>query len=305
VTRRGWLLFAAMGVIWGIPYLLIKIAVGSFTPATLVFLRTALAALLMLPFTLALGQLGPVLRRWRVLIVFTVVEIAAPWFLLSDAERHLTSSLTGLLIAAVPLVGAVIAFVTRTDERLERRRVVGLLVGLLGVAVLVGFDVGGDLRSAGEMALVVIGYAIGPLIIARKLNDLPSLGVMAAALLGTAVAYAAPGLTELPATMPTGGAIAATVGLAVVCTAIAFPVFFALIAEVGPVRALVITYVNPAIAVLAGVVFLGEPFHLSTAAAFVLIIAGSYLATRRARIAEPAMLQALQEEPATYVAPGR
>lgn len=273
-----------MGVIWGIPYLLIKVAVGSFTPAALVFLRTALAALLLLPFTIALGQLGPVLRRWRVLLVFTVVEIAGPWFLLSDAERHLTSSLSGLLIAAVPLVGAVIAFVTRTDERLGRRRVLGLLVGLVGVAVLVGFDVGGgDLRAAGEIALVVIGYATGPLIIARKLNDLPSLGVIAASLLITAIAYAGFGLTQLPATAPSGGAIAATIGLAVVCTALAFPLFFALIGEVGPVRATVITYVNPAVAVLAGVVLLGEPFRLSTGVGFVLIIAGSYLATRRSR----------------------
>ena len=284
MTRRGWLLFATMAVVWGIPYLLIKVAVGAFTPATLVFLRTTLATLLLLPFTIALGHLGPVLRRWRIVLVFAAVEIAGPWFLLSDAERHLTSSLSGLLLAAVPLVGALLAWLTRSDERLGGRRLIGLFTGVLGVAILVGFDVGGgDLRAAGEIALVAICYAIGPLIIARKLNDLPAIGVVTASLAFTAVAYAALAFWQLPSAAPPANAIAATVALAVVCTGFAFPVFFALIGEAGPVRATVITYVNPAVAVLAGVVVLGEPFRPSTAAGFMLIIAGSYLATLRSR----------------------
>ena len=289
-----------MAIVWGIPYLLIKVAVGAFTPATLVFVRTALAALMLLPFTVALGQLGPVLRRWRIVLIFAVVEIAGPWFLLSDAERRLSSSLSGLLIAAVPLVGALLAWLTRSDERIGGRRLIGLFVGLLGVAILVGFDVGGgDLRAAGEIALVVLGYATGPLIIARKLKDLPSIGVVTASLLFTAVVYAWLGLTQLPATLPPANALAATVALAAVCTALAFPLFFALIAEVGPVRATVITYVNPAVAVLAGVVLLGEKFRVSTGAGFVLIIAGSFLATRRSRAITPLPIAQLEPtEPA-------
>ena len=277
-----------MGIVWGIPYLLIKVAVGGFTPATLVFLRTAVAALLLLPFTIALGHLRPVLRRWRVVVVFTIIEIAGPWFLLSDAERRLSNSLSGMLIAAVPLVGALLARLTGTDEQLGRRRLIGLLVGLLGVAVLVGFDLGGgDLRAAGEIGLVTIGYAIGPLIIARRLSDLPATGVVTVAFAITASAYAGIALTQLPSTAPSGSAVAAMVALGVVCTAFAFPVFFALIAEVGPVRATVITYVNPAVAVLAGVLLLHEPFRGSTAAGFALIIAGSYLATRRSPTPAP------------------
>ena len=295
MSRRGWILFATVGVVWGIPYLLIKVAVGSFNPATVVFFRTTVGALLLLPLTMLRGELRPVLTRWRALLVFTVIEIAGPWFLLSDAERHLTSSLSGLLVAAVPLVGALLAWLTGADERVGMRRLAGLLVGLAGVAVLVGLDVGGsDLSAAGEIALVTIGYAIGALIIARRLSDVPATGVVAVALSITAVAYAAPGLMQLPHTAPPGSAVSAAVVLGVVCTAFAFPVFFALIAEVGPVRATVVTYVNPAVAVLAGVILLGERFTLSTAAGFVLIIAGSYLATRRARagtaVSEPAPL---------------
>ena len=290
MTRRGWLLFATIGVVWGIPYLLIKVAVGSFSPTTVVFLRTAIGALLLLPLTSLRGELRPVLARWRPLLIFTLIEIAGPWFLLSDAERRLTSSLSGLLVAAVPLVGALLAWLTGTDERVGVRRLGGMLVGLAGVALLVGFDVGGsDLGAAGEIALVTIGYAIGPLIIVRRLSGIPAVGVVAVAFSVTALLYAAPAILQLPHAAPPGSAIAAAVILGVVCTAFAFPVFFALIGEVGPVRATVVTYVNPAVAVLAGVLLLDEPFTLTTAAGFVLIIAGSYLATRRtpAAVAEP------------------
>jgi len=272
---------------------LIKVAVGSFNPASVVFFRTVIGALLLLPLTAVRGQLRPVLTRWRALLIFTLVEIAGPWFLLSDAERRLTSSLSGLLVAAVPLVGALLVWLTGADERVGARRLAGMLVGLAGVAVLVGLDVGGsDLGAAGEIALVTIGYAIGPLIIVRRLSTLPATGVVALALSITALLYAAPGIMQLPHAAPPGSAVAAAVVLGVVCTAFAFPVFFALIAEVGPVRATVVTYVNPAVAVLAGVLLLGERFTLSTAAGFALILAGSYLATRRARaglaVSEPA-----------------
>ena len=282
MSRRGWLLFATVGAVWGIPYLLIKVAVGSFSPVTVVFLRTAIGALLLLPITAARGQLRPVLTRWRALLIFTLVEVAGPWFLLSDAERRLTSSLSGLLVAAVPLVGALLAWLTRTDERVGMRRLTGLLLGLGGVALLVGLDVGGsDLGAAGEIALVTLGYAIGPLIIVTRLADLPGVAVVAAAVSVTALLYATPAIMQLPHAAPPGSAIVAAVVLGVVCTAFAFPVFFALIGEVGPVRATVVTYVNPAVAVLAGVAVLGEPFTASTAGGFVLIVAGSFLATGR------------------------
>jgi drug/metabolite transporter (DMT)-like permease len=285
VTRRGWLLFVSLGVIWGIPYLLIKVAVSEVTPAVLVFLRTSIGALLLLPLAARGGQLRALLPRWRPLVLYTVVELAVPWVLLSDAERRLSSSLSGLLVAAVPLVGAAIAWLRAAEERLEARRVAGLVVGLAGVAALLGFDVrGGDLGAVGEVAIVVVGYAVGPLIIARRLSDLPSLAVVTASLAICAIGYAPIALYQLPATLPPVPVLAAVAILGAVCTALAFVLFFGLIAEVGPVRATVVAYVNPAVAVLLGVALLGEPFTAGTAAGFALILIGSFLATRPARL---------------------
>ncbi len=292
VTRRGWALFSAMCVIWGIPYLLIKVAVGHVEPATLVFLRTAAGAALLMPIAAARGALAPLLARWRPVLVYTAIEIAIPWFLLSDAETHLSSSLSGLLVAAVPLIGAVMA-TTTGRERLDGRRLAGLLVGLSGVAALLGLDVGrGDVRAIVEILLVTVGYAVGPLMIAWKLADLPALGVIAASLGLTAVAYAPIGLTHLPHSMPGADVLASIAVLGVVCTALAFVVFFALIAEVGPVRSTVITYVNPAVAVCLGVLLLSEPFTVGTGVGFVLILAGCLLATRRSPQLEAAPTQA-------------
>jgi drug/metabolite transporter (DMT)-like permease len=282
MTRRGWILFAAMCVIWGIPYLLIKVSVREVSPVALVFVRTGMGALLLVPIAAARGHIRPLLPYWRVIAVYTVIEIGIPWVLLSDAERKLSSSLAGLLVAAVPLIGAVIA-ATTGHERLDARRLFGLLVGLGGVAALLGLDVGGgSVVAVVEMGIVAVCYAIGPAIISRRLNHLPSMGVVAASLALAAVAYAPIAATQLPNHVPQGNVIASVALLGVVCTAVAFVVFFALIAEVGPVRATVITYVNPAVAVGLGVLLLGESFTVGTAVGFVLILAGCALATRRA-----------------------
>ncbi len=288
MSRRGWLLFVAVGVIWGVPYLLIKVAVGALSPASLVFFRTLLAALLLLPLAATRGQLRPLLRHWRPLLAFAAIEIAIPWLFLALAEQRLSSSLAGLLIAAVPLVGALLAWATG-GERLGPLRQLGLLVGLAGVAALVGLDLHArDVWALVQMMVVVVGYAVGPFILTRYLANLPGLGVTAASLGLTAVAYLPFAAVQLPAHWPSATVVGSVVGLAVVCTAAAFLLFFALIAEVGPVRATVITYINPAVAVGLGVALLGEPFTVGIAVGFALVLAGSVLATRKARPAEPA-----------------
>lgn len=282
MTRRGWFLFLAMGVIWGVPYLLIKVAVSDLTPVSLVFLRTATGAVLLLPVAARRGALGPLLARWRWLLVYTVVEVAVPWMLLSDAETHISSSLAGLLVAAVPFIGALLALVGGGDDRVDLRRTAGLLVGFAGVAALVGFDLsGGNLGAIGEIAVVTVGYALGPMVIARRLQGLRPVGVVAVSLALTALAYAPVGVLNLPGHAPALKVVVSVAALGLVCTAIAFLLFFELIAEVGPVRATVITYVNPAVALLLGVVILGETFTAAAAVGFVLILLGSFLATRR------------------------
>jgi drug/metabolite transporter (DMT)-like permease len=283
MTRRSWALFAAMCVIWGIPYLLIRVAVRDFSPGALVFARTAIGGLVLLPFALAGGGFGPVLRRWRPLVAFTVIELAVPWLLLSDAERVLSSSLSGLLVAAVPLVGVVVARMAGSDDRGGGAlRYAGLLLGLAGVVVLLGLDVGQARTGAlAEMGIVAIGYAVAPVIMVRRLADLPSIPVVAAALLLTALGYLPYAAFHWPHSIAANAAWS-VVGLGVVCTALAFVVFFALIAAIGPARATVITYVNPAVAVFLGVLLLDERFTLGIAIGFPLILVGSVLAARRA-----------------------
>jgi drug/metabolite transporter (DMT)-like permease len=280
MTRRGWVLFIALGVIWGIPYLLIRVAVRDLAPASLVFLRTALGAALLVPVVVGRGNMRPLLARWRSIVLFTVVEMAVPWLLLSHAERRVTSSLAGLFMATVPLIGAVLSRATGRHEPLGARRLVGLGLGLAGVVALLGLDLGrGDATAILELSIVALGYAVGPMIISRKLSDVPVLEVVAASLALAAVGFAPAGLAMLPAAIPGPDVIGAVLVLGIACTAVAFLLFFRLIAEVGPVRATVITYVNPAVAVAAGVALLAEPFTLGTGAGFVLILAGSWLAT--------------------------
>ena len=279
MTRRGWILFLVMSVIWGCPYLLIRIAVREVSPATLIFLRTAPAALVLLPLALHRGALHGLLARWRWLLAFTVAELAIPWLFVSRAEVHLTSSVTGLLVASVPLTGAVLYRLLGYDH-FDRRRVLGLLVGFAGVALLVGVDVrGADLGPVIEVLIPVVGYAVGPLIISRKLDDLPAIGVITVSLAIASVAYGPYALTHLPTSMSVE-VIASVAALALVCTALAFVLFFDLIVEVGPARSTVITYVNPAVAIVLGVVILGEPLTKGILFGFPLILLGSWMATR-------------------------
>lgn len=282
MSLRGWALFAAMSVIWGIPYLLIKVAVEGVSVPVLVLARTAIGAVVLLPVMLYRREWTQVLRHWKPVLAFAFFEMIAAWLLLSDAERHLTSSLTGLLIAATPIVVAVLDRFTGGEHRMGVKRVVGLGVGFAGVAVLAGPELtGGSAWSVAEVLLVATCYAIAPLIAARYLSDVPALPLTAACLGVAAVVYALPAAATWPIEMPSKRVLFAIGALAVICTALAFLVFFALIREVGPARALVFTYVNPAVALAAGVLVLNEPITAWHLAGLALILTGSVLATRR------------------------
>lgn len=282
MTRRAGVLFVAMCVLWGVPYLLISVADSGVSAPVLVFGRTAIGAAVLLPLAAAGGRLRLPRRAWPSLLLYTVAEIGVPWMLLSDAERHLASSVAGLLVAAVPLVGTAINRAAGGRERIERRQLAGMVVGLAGVGALVGLRIGvGQPRALAEMAVVVVGYAIGPLVLDRRLGDLPATGVMATSLAVCALAYAPAAALTLPAHVPSAQVLGALVGLGLACTALAFVLFFHLIAEIGPVRSTVITYVNPAVAVLLGVAVAGERFTPGMGLGFALIVVGSVLASRR------------------------
>jgi len=266
---------------WGTPYLLIKETTASFNPAALVFVRTAIGSLTLLPIAIRSDAIRPVLRRWRVVACYTAAELAVPWFFLASAERRLPSSTSALIIAAVPVISAVLARSTGARERLGATRTAGLVVGLSGVAVLVGFNARRhDLIGLTELIACALGYAIGPWIFHERLSDLPPTGVVTVSLVFCCLAWAPLGIAQLPTTMPGPRVLLSLAGLAFGCTAAAFLVFFALIAEAGPARALVVTFVNPMVAVVLGVTVLGEAFTVTTAVGCVLILAGSVLATR-------------------------
>jgi drug/metabolite transporter (DMT)-like permease len=272
-------LFGAMCVIWGIPYLLIRVAVRDLTPETVVFARTAIGAGLLLPVALSRKVLSGLRGHLPWLLAFTAVELAIPWLLLTRAEQHLSSSLAGLLVAAVPLVGIGISRLLGFREDMTARRWAGLVVGIAGVGSLVGLQVGHiDMTAVLEIFAVAVGYALGPLIQTHRLSEAPSLAVVTASLVLTAVVYAPFALTSHPHHIG-AKVIWSVLGLAVICTAAAFLVFFALIADIGPTRATVITYVNPAVAVALGVAVLGEHLTTGMIVGFPLVLIGSVLAT--------------------------
>lgn len=282
MSRRGLLLFAALSVLWGVPYLLIRVAVRDVSPATVVVARTGLGALLLLPLAVRGGGFGAALRRWPALLAFTLLEVTGPWWLLARAEQRLPSALSGLLVAATPLVAAVTTRLVGGDQPLTRSRLVGLVVGFAGVVALLGLDLATtDLGAAGAVGLVVLGYGSAPLLLNRHLSDVPPLAVIVSALAFTAVVYLPAAVAAAPTERPGAAALVSLALLASLCTAVAFVAFFALIADAGPNRALVITFVNPAVAVVLGVAVLGERLTPAMVVGFVLILVGAVTATRR------------------------
>ena len=279
MSRRGWTLFLMMAVIWGIPYLLIRVAVRQLDPGVLVLGRTAPAALLLAPLVIARRQVGVLRDNITWIAVFAVVEFGVPWYLMATAERHITSSLTRMLICCVPLFAVVASRFRHHKEHVSRRRYVGLAIGALGVALLVGLDVrGGSFVWIAMMLAVCVGYTIGPIILATKLSHVPGAVVVAGATAVVALCWVPWSVAHWPVEV-SSETITCVAILSVVCTAGAFLVFFELVKEVGSSRSVVVTYVNTGIAVLLGVVGLHEPLTVAIMVGFPLVLIGSIFAT--------------------------
>jgi drug/metabolite transporter (DMT)-like permease len=289
VTWRTWTTFIVLCVIWGIPYFLIKVALDELSPAVIAWGRIALGALVLLPIAWHRGVLRPALRYKGAIIAFALCELVVPFSMISFAETQITSSLTGVLVATVPLTVAIIAPLFGIRERLGPRRVIGLMIGFAGVVALLGIDrLSGAEQwiAAAALALGVLGYAIGPLIVQRHLAGVDELGATAASLSVAALVLLPFALYYAPAQMPNATSIGSVVVLGVVCTALALILFFYLIHAAGASRAAVVAYINPGIAALLGVLVLHEPFGLGLIIGLSMILFGSWLATSGKRQAE-------------------
>lgn len=283
MSARAWAAFGAVSVLWGIPYLFIKVAVDDgVPPAFLAWVRVVLGAAVLLTLAWHGGLLSSLRGRWRWLAVFAVVEITVPFPLIAAGELHVSSSLAAILIAAAPLFVAVLALRFDATERVTEERLAGLMIGLGGVVALVGIDVAGnadELVAAAAILISALCYAIGPMILKRHLADLDPRASMAAALAIAALVLAPAAALDPPSEVPSGSAVVALVVLGIFCTAAAFAIYAALVAEVGAGRALVITYVAPVVAVALGVAILGEQLGAGAIAGLLLILAGSWLST--------------------------
>ena len=284
MTPRAWLAFAAVSVLWGMPYLFIRIALEGGTPALfLAWIRIAVAAVVVGVMAWRAGVLGSLRGRWRWLAAFAVPEISIPFPLIALGERHVASSLTAIVVSSVPLIIALLALRFDHDERVDRRRFAGLVIGFGGVVTLVGIDVAGraaELLGVGLILIAAAGYAIGPMVFKRRLADLDARATMAASLAIAAVILTPAGLLAVPSRVPSAGALGALAVLVVFCTVAAFLIYATLVREVGPGRAAVITYVAPIVALGLGVVALDERPGAGAIAGLALILAGSWIATR-------------------------
>ncbi len=284
MSKRGWILFTSLGILWGLPYLFIRIAVEDLSPAMVVFGRVVLAAVILMPIVIKRGQFGVIKTHWRGILLFAVIEMSLPFGALGIAEQKISSSLAGLLIAAVPLVNGIITRAMKLDTQWPAKRVAGLLIGLVGVSALVGFDIQADnWWSIAICFVAVVGYSLGPIIIDRTMADVPSIAVLAWSL--TLVAFIYLPIVAIEAShgieMPPTQAIFSVFMLGAVCTAAAFVLLFQLVAEVGPSRTTVITFINPAVALVLGILILDEPVTTGLVVGFPIVLLGSYLATRK------------------------
>ncbi len=280
MSRRGLILFIANSAIWGLPFWLTKVILTELSPSLIVFLRAGIAAAILAPPTWRSGALKKALSQWPWVLLFALAQIAIPWWLTGTAQKYLESSFTGLLMTAIPIIGLFFAFVAGEPQLFTKRASAGLAIGICGVVLLVGLDGIQTHLNWGAISLVLIatsGFAYAPRVVAKHLQEVPSLGAVALTVIMTAGIWSVPAAFSLPKHFPRPSIIIAVLVIGVVCTALAFWNFFELIKEIGPTKSTYLAFTNPMVAVLVGIVFAHEPLTLGLACSFPLIITGTYL----------------------------
>ena len=284
MSRRNWFLFFFVGFIWGIPYLLIKVAVEDLSPPVIVFARVAIGAVILIPIAVKHGSLMPAIKAWKYVIPYAIGEMIGPWFLITAAEQKMTSGLTGLLVATVPIWTTILASLHGDKTVWQAKRLLGILIGFIGIILVIGIESFSGRQSIVAIAMVLIaaiGYSWAVTMITAKVPHIEPISINGVAMVFTAIVYLPFALLNAPEQMPSAKVLGSVLVLGLFPTAMAFILFFQLIKEIGTARGSLVTYLNTAFAVILGVIILREPFTLGIALGLPLVLIGSYFASRK------------------------
>jgi drug/metabolite transporter (DMT)-like permease len=284
MSRRNWFLFIFVGFLWGIPYLLIKVAVDELSPAVIVFSRVAIGSLILIPMAMRLGSLMPAIKAWRYVIPYAIGEMVGPWFLITAAEEKMSSGLAGLLVATVPIWATLIASMHGDKTVWQSKRLIGILIGFIGIVLVVGIESFSGRQSIVAIFMILvaaIGYAWAVTMVTTKIPHIEPISINGVAMVFTAIVYLPFALIYAPDKAPSVEALSSVLALGLFPTAMAFILFFQLIKDIGTARGSLVTYLNTAFAVILGVIILSEPFTLGIAIGLPLVLIGSYFASRK------------------------
>jgi drug/metabolite transporter (DMT)-like permease len=284
MSRKGWLLFSLVGLLWGIPYLFMKVAVEELSTPMIVFSRLLIGAALLIPLAMREGSLRKALPYWRYILLYAVLEMVIPWSLITSSQRNLSSGVVALLVATVPIWATLFAHQTGDSTAAHRIRIFGIIIGLIGISLIVGIESISDFGNFGALAQVLIAsvsYAWAVNMITRKAPGISGLAINGIAMTISSLIFAPFGFMSKPESMPSLDVTLATLGLGVLCSGMAFWIFFLVLAEIGPARASLVVYPNTAVAVILGIIILSEPITLAILIGLPLVLIGSYFASRR------------------------
>jgi len=284
MSRKGWILFTLVGLLWGVPYLFMKVAVEELSTPMIVFTRLMIGAALLVPLALREGSLKSALKYWRYILLYAVLEMVIPWSLITSSQRNLSSGVVALLVATVPIWATLFAHQTGDSTAAHRVRIFGIIIGLIGITLIVGIESisdFGNIRALLQILVAAASYAWAVNMITRKAPGISGIAINGIAMMISSVIFAPFAIANRPETLPSLEVTLSMLGLGVLCSGIAFWVFFVVLDEIGPARASLVVYPNTAVAVVLGIVILREPITLAILIGLPLVLVGSYFASRK------------------------
>ena len=284
MSRKGWGLFALVGLLWGVPYLFMKVAVDELSTPLIVFSRVFIGAAVLIPLALYKKTFFPALKYWKYILIYSILEMVIPWTLITSSQRNLSSGVVALLIATVPIWATFFAHYSGDTTAAHRTRVFGIGIGLVGIALIVGIESLNDVANLASLFGVLVSafsYAWAVNMITSKAPGASGVAINGIAMGISSLIFAPFAFTHLPEKAPSVQAVLSTFGLGVICTALAFWVFFIVLDEIGAARASLVVYPNTAIAVILGIILLNEKLTLAIAIGLPLVLIGSYYASRK------------------------